>query len=135
MQSHMIGCIQGVRPGADLVEHSYPIDFDRPTAIAFTLGTVPASAVKPALVDGFLIIQTPSNGTTHSISVTIGGAALIAPGTDLKGAANTKTAGTPRVIVANSDLVATPTITGVPTAGRAWLCMQARELNVDKTAK
>lgn len=134
MQSHETGCIQGVRPGAIIVEHSYPLDFDFGlTAVAKTIGTVPASATKPALVDAFGIVQVASNATTQSFAVTIGGLALLT--VDAKGVAQTKTAGTPKIVTANSDIVVTPTITGVPTLGRTWFCMQARELNVDETAK
>lgn len=116
------------------MEHSYPIDFSDPTAVGRTVGTISASPTKPAVVDAFIIIQTASNGTTHSAVVALGGLSLVGA-TDLKAVMHTVVAGTKRIITANSAITITPTITGVPTTGRAWLCVQARELNVDRTAK
>lgn len=134
MQDHAIGPLQGVRQGSDVVEQSYPFDFSEPTAVGKTLGTIKASAAEPVIVEGFIIVQVASDGTTHTLAVTIGGTAFVAA-TSIKTAPNTKTAGTPLLLTANSDIVATPVITGVPTVGRTWIIIQARGLNVNKTQK
>lgn len=136
MQDHAIGPLVGVRQGSDVIEHSYPIEFNDATAVAKTLGTIKASLTEPVIVEGFIIVQTPSDAvTSHVIVGTIGGTAFI-PSTSIKTAAGTKTAASASLILtANSDIVVTPTIVGGVTVGRTWVIIQARGLNVSKTQK
>lgn len=134
MQDHAIGPLTGVRQGSQQVEQSYPFDFSEVTAVPKTLGTIKASTTEPVIVDGEIIIQVASDGTTHTLAVTIGGVAFVAA-TSIKTAPNTKTAGTTLILTANSDIVATPVITGVPTVGRTWVNIRPRVLNVDKRQK
>lgn len=144
MNSHLTGGIKGTRLGTDVVTHTIPVTFADLTAVAKKLLTIapvynptPGIGVfEPQMYVIDAVVEIPNNAATSAALAVgaVGGTYVDSIAAfDMKGAAGanaTRAANPIKLVSADTDIFALPTIVGAPTAGKCHVIIQIWGVNI-----